>query len=99
MNFENIAGFDWDKGNWPKCGKHGVSQFEIEQCFQNKITITPDPYPAKLEERFNAVGENDEGRKIFLVFMFRHVSSSILLRPISARYMHKKEIERYEKRT
>jgi len=26
-----IAGFDWDDGNWPKCGKHGVSRTEIEQ--------------------------------------------------------------------
>ncbi|TBN45900.1 BrnT family toxin, partial [Paracoccus sediminis] len=23
-----IAGFDWDDGNWPKCGKHGVSRAE-----------------------------------------------------------------------
>ena len=26
-----IIGFDWDDGNWPKCGKHGVSREEIEQ--------------------------------------------------------------------
>jgi len=28
-----IAGFDWDSGNWPKCGKHGVSREEIERLF------------------------------------------------------------------
>ena len=22
-----IAGFDWDAGNWPKCGMHGVSRY------------------------------------------------------------------------
>ena len=21
-----LSGFDWDAGNWPKCGKHGVSR-------------------------------------------------------------------------
>ena len=26
-----ITGFDWDDGNWPKCGKHRVSREEIEQ--------------------------------------------------------------------
>ncbi len=99
MNLENVAGFDWDKGNWPKCGKHGVSRIEIEDCFQNEMLIAPDPYPVELEERFNAVGENNERRKIFLVFMFRHTADGVLLRPISARYMHRKEIDRYEKTT
>ena len=26
-----LSGFGWDDGNWPKCGKHGVSRSEIEQ--------------------------------------------------------------------
>ena len=28
-----IDGFDWNDGNWPKCGKHGVSGAEIEERF------------------------------------------------------------------
>ena len=63
------------------------------------MLIAPDPYPIELEERYNAVGENSEGRKIFLVFMLRHTIDGILLCPTSARYMHRKEIDRYEKRT
>jgi uncharacterized DUF497 family protein len=28
-----LASFDWNAGNWPKCGKHGVSREEIEEVF------------------------------------------------------------------
>ena len=27
--------FEWDEGNWPKCGKHGVSKDEIEDIFES----------------------------------------------------------------
>jgi uncharacterized protein len=27
----HLDGFDWDSGNWLKCGKHGVAREEIEQ--------------------------------------------------------------------
>lgn len=36
------------------------------------------------------------GRYVFLVFMPRTVQGRKLIRPISARYMHKKEIDHYE---
>ena len=62
-----IAGFDWDDGNWPKCGKHGVSRAEIEQVLLGEPVVMADPHPG--EPR---------------------------LRPISARYMHQKEIDHYE---
>jgi len=39
-----IAGFDWDDGNWPKCGKHGVSLEEIEQVLPG-TAVMPDPDP------------------------------------------------------
>ena len=38
-----------------------------------------------------------EGRYIFVAFTLRQRGERILLRPISARYMHKKEIRHYEK--
>ncbi len=97
MDSTNIAGFDWDKGNWPKCEKHGVSKIEIEECFYREIMIFPDPYPIEAEKRFNAVGINGNNRKIFIVFTFRKSVEGTLIRPISARYMHKKEIEHYAK--
>ena len=98
MGGYQIVGFDWDNGNWPKCGKHGLSQEEIELCFDGVINVAPDPYPAHLEERYNAVGENKNGRKVFIVFMLRHTANGNLIRPISARFMHQKEVERFEKR-
>ena len=49
-----IAGFDWDKGNWPKCGKHGVSRAEIEEVFAGTPAVETDPFPE--EVRMRAIG-------------------------------------------
>jgi len=89
-----VTGFDWDDGNWPKCGKHGVSKAEIEAVFQNTPSVHPDPFAG--EERFRAIGFNDDGRYIFAVFILRTTDNGSLIRPLSARYMHKKEIASYE---
>jgi len=40
-----VAGVDWDDGNWPKCGKHGVSLEEIEQVLPGNPAVMPDPDP------------------------------------------------------
>lgn len=92
-----IAGFDWDEGNTAKCQKHGVSIEEIEALFQNEnFVLAPDVAHSKLEQRFRTVGTARSGRMIFLVFTFRKREATILVRVISARFMHKKEIEEYE---
>ncbi|WP_306118613.1 MULTISPECIES: BrnT family toxin [unclassified Roseitalea] len=91
-------GFDWDAGNSPKCGKHGVSRAEIEFVLSNEPDVLPDRAAAEPEIRFNAVGANREGRHVFIVFNFRLRKGARLLRPISARYMHRKEVARYERR-
>lgn len=89
-----ISGFDWDSGNWPKCGKHGVSREEIEQVLLGEPAVMPDTCPD--EPRMRAIGKTLAGRYVFLVFMMREIDGWIKLRPISARYMHKKEISHYE---
>ena len=90
------AGFDWDDGNWPKCGKHGVSRAEIEEVLLNTPAVMPDPH---LEEpRMRAIGKTSAGRYVFLVFMIRQFNDQFFLRPISARFMHQKEIDHYEKK-
>ena len=89
-----ISGFEWDDGNWPKCGKHGVSQEEIEQVLMGTPAVMPDPHPE--EPRMRAIGKTQAGRYVFLVFMLRKSDGKNMLRPISARYMHKKEIDSYE---
>lgn len=89
-----IAGFDWDEGNWPKCGKHGLSRAEIEEVFAGAPAVLADPFPD--EARMRAIGTSAAGRYIFVVFLLREIGGQTKLRPISARYMHKKEIAHYE---
>ncbi len=91
-----IAGFEWDAGNWPKCGKHGVSKAEIELLFQLGPDVYPDPAHSSLEERLLAIGRTAQGRWLLVAFTFRG-SVRKVIRPISARYMHKKEVRHYER--
>lgn len=89
-----IAGLEWDAGNWPKCGKHGVSQAEIAEVLSGTPAVMSDPFPD--EPRMRAIGRTEAGRYVFLVFMLREIEAQTWLRPVSARYMHQKEIQRYE---
>lgn len=89
-----ISGIDWDDGNWPKCGKHGVSREEIEQVLRGTPAVMPDPHTG--EPRMRAIGLTQSGRYVFLAFMLRVIHGRTVLRPISARYMHQKEIDHYE---
>jgi hypothetical protein len=95
--FGAVAGFDWDAGNRAKCEKHGVSVAEIESLFASPVLIIPDPEHSKSEARVRAIGNSSFGRMIFLVFTIRQKGGQRLIRPISARYMHAKEIAWYEK--
>jgi uncharacterized protein len=92
-----VAGFEWDEGNWPKCGKHGVAKAEIEHVLRSEPLVLPHRYPQDVETRFDAVGKNSDGRYIFVVFTLRETQGKRLIRPISARYMHLKEIQNYER--
>jgi uncharacterized protein len=93
---ETVAGFDWDAGNLEKCQKHGVSLGEIEALLRSDPGVAPDPNHSAEEDRFIAVGRNAEGRPLFVAFTFRTKDGQRLIRPVSARYMHKKEIAGYE---
>ena len=92
-----FSGFDWDEGNWPKCAKHGVSQAEIESVLLSGPIILPDRYPEEIKTRYDAVGKTNDGRYVFVVFTLREKADENLLRPISARYMHQKEVKNYER--
>lgn len=91
-----IAGFEWDSGNWPKCGKQGVSRREIKRLFLEGLArIAPDvTHSTSSESRHIAAGRVD-GRALFVAFAPRDHR----IRPISARYMHAKEARRYEAST
>jgi uncharacterized protein len=90
-------GFNWDGGNRAKCEKHGLSIATIESLFTRPLAILPDAAHSQRERRLRAIGRTDKGRGVFIVFTLRRGGDELLIRPISARYMHKKEIEAYEK--
>ncbi len=94
-----LADFDWDGGNREKCQKHGVSVAEIEFVLTNEPRVAPDPAHSNEEERFIGIGRTADGKAIFVAFTFRLREGERLIRPISARYMHKKEIQAYEKKS
>jgi uncharacterized DUF497 family protein len=93
----HVNGFDWDRGNRSKCEKHGLSPSDIENLFTRALAILPDAAHSQRERRFRAIGRTDSGRGVFIVFTLRHRGNEVLIRPISARYMHQREIEAYEK--
>src|ERR1700749_4111734 len=98
MNLPAIRGFDWDDGNRDKCEKHGMSIEEIETVFNGPVVILPDRENPSGERRLKAIGRTPAGRHAFIVFTWQSErAGSALLRPISARYMHKGEVESYEK--
>jgi uncharacterized protein len=90
-------GFDWDRANREKCQKHGVSLSEIESVFARPVIILPDKENLQGERRFRAIGSTLHGRRAFVVFTWRSGPIGKLLRPISARYMHREEVADYEK--
>jgi uncharacterized protein len=96
MNLQ-VGGFDWDDGNRAKCQKHGVSIAEIETLLVHDPRVAPDPKHSADEDRLIAVGKTDTGRPLFVVFTMRTKEGRRLIRPVTARYMHAREIAAYEK--
>lgn len=92
-----FSGFDWDHGNREKCCKHGLTQLLIESVFQNPVLVLPDKQNPQNERRFRAIGTTLQGRKAFVIFTLHLQGQTSLLRPINARYMHKEEVDHYEK--
>ena len=94
---EGVAGFDWDTGNRAKCHKHGVSVEEVEELFSRPLLIVPDALHSETEEPLWGIGKTASGRSVFLVLTIRERSGKRLIRPVSTRYMHRKEVKNYEK--
>ena len=83
--------FDWDSGNTAKCAKHGLSRAEIEYALSHRARYAADPAHSLTEQRFIALSRTEAGRPVFIAFCWRDGR----LRPISARYMHRKEAQRH----
>ncbi len=98
LDLKVINGFDWDQGNSRKNEKHGVSMAEAEQVFFNiPLFLLEDKQHSLDENRFHALGRTDEHRLLHITFTILYAGEKI--RVISARSMHKKEREIYEKQT
>jgi uncharacterized protein len=71
---------------------HGVSIAEIESVFQGEVWTFPDVAHSKRETRYLSIGQTAADRHVFLAFTIRMRGGERWLRPISARYMHAKEV-------
>jgi uncharacterized DUF497 family protein len=92
-----VVGFDWDKANRTKCQQHGVPLADIESVFHGTLAVFPDPTHSHREERFIAIGQTAHRRHVFIAFTLRTYGTETYIRPISARYIHRKEVVHYEK--
>lgn len=90
-----VITFEWDKGNLDKSyQKHGITPKEAEEIFvSEELYVLPDIKHSQKEKRFIALGKTQEGKQLFVVFAISKES----IRIISARRMHKREVEKYEK--
>ena len=93
---EPVAGFDWDDANRAKCQQHGLSIAAVEGLFRQPVAVFPDPAHSRDETRFKAIGQTEAARHVLIVFTLRQRDGERLIRPISARYMHAKEVKFYE---
>lgn len=92
-----VHGFDWDDGNRVKITAHGLTPEQVEAILTGPIRVAPDPAHSGAETRYRAVGRlGPGGRFAFIVFTVRERDGKRRLRPISARFMHAKEVRRYE---
>ena len=94
--YQDVAGFEWDENNRAKCQKHRVSVEKVEGLFSRPLLILPDALHSKSEDRLWGIGKTAMGRSVFLVFTIREHGRNRFIRPVSARYMHKKEVRNYE---
>lgn len=90
-----VVKFEWDKWNLRKSYfKHGVTPKETEEVFvDDQSLVLPDIKHSQKEERYIIIGKTLDKRSLFVVFVYRNN----MIRVISARRMHKKEVLRYEK--
>ncbi len=64
--------------------------------FEETPAVATDPAHSRSEIRMRAVGRCTSGRFVFVVFTIRMRLGEHLIHPISARYLHPKEMRRYE---
>ena len=90
-----VIEFEWNKWNLDKSYvKHGITPKEAEEVFINEgSNVIPDIKHSQKEDRFIILGKSTDRKNLFVVFTMRGSK----VRIVSARRMHKKEVEKYEK--
>ena len=92
INLADIESFEWDAGNRPKVEKR-VPISVVESAFLGQPLISYDDTHSKIEQRWFLMNQVEK-RHVFLIFTVRHKK----IRIISARYMHKQEVNKYGKK-
>ena len=91
--------FIWDEAkNVRNQQAHGISFEQASALFthgDDYLEIFDETHSYD-EDRFIAIGRSLKGRPMFVAFTIREKDGERFIRPVSARYMHKKESERYE---
>lgn len=91
MDFSDLEGFDWDMGNIGKIESR-LDLATVEFAFQGRPYVAHDGrHSQKGDDRFllvNRVGD----RFVFAAFTLRNLK----IRVVSARFMRRREIKRYE---
>ena len=96
IDLARIVGFEWDAGNARKNEKHGVSQSEAEQVFFDlRLLMVADSTHSSAEPRYHALGATLDRRHLHIAFTLR--AGGALIRVISARDMHRKERQLYDR--
>ena len=87
--------FQWDEANKRKIWLgHKVSTEECEEAFiAEQVFSQPDELHSGKESRFILISRTRKLRYLFIVYTLRNNK----VRVISARSMHKKELDYYEK--
>ncbi|MEK7169039.1 MAG: BrnT family toxin [Patescibacteria group bacterium] len=90
-----VIDFEWDKWNLDKNYlKHGVTPKEAEEAFVSEESYYfSDIKHSVEEERFILLGKTLEKKNLFIAFTLRGKK----VRIISARRMHREEVEKYAK--
>jgi uncharacterized DUF497 family protein len=96
IDLARIVGFQWDAGNARKNERHGVSQSEAEQVFFDpRLLMVADPMHSASEPRYHALCSTLDQRHLHITVTLR--AEGTLIRVISARDMHRKERQIYDR--
>lgn len=83
--------FDWDEHNQAHVEDHGVFDYEVEECFEDKHRVSVTVYNTETEKRRGLLGKTAGNRVLFIVYTMRDGR----IRVVTARGAEEKERRRY----